>query len=100
MNKKTYDGMLKEITEDFNERKNKLMIRYAMENNPYKKHDIIEGQGHRIEILKIRATISYGYNYPSCFYTGTKLTKTNNAFKSGEEGNIYQNNVKRKIELK
>lgn len=82
---------LKNLKNEYNEKKLNLQKKYALDYNPFKKGDIIEGQGQRIKIETIRVAIHE--TIPSCFYRGERLTKSNLFFKKREKGCIYQNSA-------
>ena len=94
MNSTAYKQSLKILDRAYQTKKNNLIKQCALENNPYKIGDIIEGQGYRIAIQKISVTVDYSSRLPTCFFEGKRLTKANKEYKSAEYGRIYQQSAK------
>lgn len=72
-----------------------LDVEYATKNNPYKVGDKIQDHWQYIQIQSIHYGGLNGSNgLPVCVYKGIRLKKDGTPFKSGENSNMYQSNIK------
>lgn len=71
----------------------KLGSKFAIENNSVNIGDIINDHMSTIKVDKIQ--VINAISNPLLVYTGIKLKKNLNPFKSGEKTSIYQCNLKR-----
>ena len=102
MEKAEYFKKIRSLQEKHNKEIINFQIKVAKENNIYKKHDIIQDHYKIIEILEIKYNYNqyYAEEMPNCIYYGPRLTKKLNAYKTNEQGEMYQINVKRRIDNK
>ena len=89
------DTKLKDLQKQYNKSKTVLLIRYANANNPHKVGDIIEDHYHIIKIESWKTTTTYGK--PCLVYIGIELKKDLKPKKRQSNTNMYQPNVKRKL---
>lgn len=77
--------------------RNELDARYALSNSPYNVGDIIQDHYHIIKIEKIGTCKKYN-GWPQCLYLGIELTKSLEPKKRQLNPEMFQENVKRKIQ--
>jgi len=87
-----YIAQIKNLDEEHKKNIKELSTKYAIENNPYKKGDIITDRNFTIKISDIHMTGFY-MKKPSCVYSGPRLKKDLTPFKGGSWENIYQTNI-------
>ena len=93
-----YKNELSRLRSEARKDQEKLAIRYAEINNPYKVGDIIEDHYQIIKIESWKTEIPYGNNMPALVYYGTGLTKSLKPKKRQSNYTMYQTNIKRKIQ--
>ena len=90
MSLESYNEKKDEIEKHFENAINNLKKEYALSNCKYSVGNII--QDH-CEIIEIKSIGTYLSDPPSCFYTGPRLKKNLDPFKSGESSRIYDGNI-------
>lgn len=70
-----YKQKLKELDNEYDEKKNKLSEEYALSNNSIKIGDRFTDHIGTIIVEKIKWTFSGLYGIPSCVYLGLELKK-------------------------
>jgi len=83
------------IEQEFQQKRNFAMVKYAASNNPYKAGDIIKDHIGSIQITSIRTY--FNREYSSCIYYGPVL-KVNGEVRKDRQGKIitrdvYQSNI-------
>jgi hypothetical protein len=93
-NKENFEKEIKQLEEEFELRKRKIISLYASENNPHKLGDIIADGFRTILIDKIQFRLGYSSNFPQCVYYGFVLKKDKTPRKDKSRDSIYQCNIK------
>lgn len=94
MNAEQYTDEVKKRKEQHLNDLKALAIKYAFENNPYKKGDIVEDHVGKIEIDHIYVYIpGFETSLPSCIYEGFILNKDNTINKRKKRRSVYQMNI-------
>lgn len=96
MTKEEYGNRMREVAIEYEEKKKKIAIDFALSNNPYKVGDILNDGAKIIRVDKIRISRFLDI-YPYCIYDGVLLTKKLVPYKNGGVDCILQRNVKEKL---
>ncbi len=92
-NLENYQKALNEIDKEMEERRRKLSILFAKENNPYKEGDIVTDNIGSLEIKSIKY-FNNGWNaLPCCVYYGSELKKDGSPKLRQEKRGVYQTNI-------
>jgi len=99
----TKEEMFKQIAQakvDYIGAIGQIQARFATDHNPYKVGDILEDptDNVRIKVESMEYTVSFQTKIPYAVYNGTRLNKSNIAFKNKEKATLYQCNNLIKIE--
>lgn len=92
MDKDTYLKELETLAKEYEDKKDILHKKYAMENNSVKPGDKFTDSIGTILVEKIGIYLEYATRTPSCRYFGVELKKDGTPKKSGEKRWAYQSN--------
>jgi len=82
-----------ELLIKYNKANRELNIKYALANSKVNVGDVIKSSsGISIKVEEI--SVFLVSEKPTCIYSGTRLTKNGNLFKSGEKYTMFQSYVK------
>jgi hypothetical protein len=89
-----YQTRLVDLRRNYNDEVNRLHVKYANENNPYKVGDIIQDdRGTIIKITNWKIDLGFDRRLPVCVYIGKQLKKDLTPFKRNTEEAIYQTRI-------
>ena len=94
MTKQEFDNALNAIEKRYNDAKDRLLIDYAIANNPCKVGDIIEDHIGKGQIIKQEVVRNYRDRRSSMFYECIELKNDGKPKKKEIIRNIYQCNLK------
>lgn len=86
-----YKIKMKELEEEFQQKKRVLIKQYALANNTVKIGDIIEDHIGKILVKSIKIFVDL--RKPQCMYEGVVLLKSGKPSKKGTTRNILQENL-------
>ena len=89
-----YKRINKDIEDDCAERMRVNARRYAKANNPVSAGDVLRDHYPSIRVVKQSVYYASPSGLPGFRYSGTRLKKSGEEFKSGEQADIYQCNIK------
>ena len=89
-----YHEKKKEIENRAQKEIKRLVCEYALseDNNSIQVGDMVTDHIGTIKVTSIKVYLDF--NRPSCIYRGLQYTKQGKPFKSGEERDVYQFNIK------
>ncbi len=88
-----YNEKLKEITDEYDQKKNVIAREYALYHSVAEIGDIVEDHCCKSKVEKIH--IYRGARVPSCVYVGPELKKDGTPRKDGRIHHCYQLNIKK-----
>ena len=89
-----YKNQMKDLENRFIADKSALSKSYALLNSPAVVGEFISDHSGTIKIQHITFHIGHS-RIPECVYRGPRYTKTGKPFKNGENGAVYQQNIKK-----
>lgn len=98
MTEQEYKNKLRELHNEFEERKAALKTEYALSNNPYKVGDILRDPWQIIKVIEVRVARHVCGEFPECVYFGVQLTEKLVPRKRQDVNPMmWQSNVKQKL---
>ena len=90
MNKEEYLQELKELENEFEQKKTKLIVNCGLSQRKFNNGDIIRNHVYTIIVDMVKVYID-SERYPMPVYHGVSLTKSLVSKKNGERGAVYGN---------
>lgn len=96
MTRDEYNLKMKDLENEFRNKRTALTREFVLSNNPYKVGDILQDRKNIIRVERI--SCDYFGRAPECIYYGTQLNEDLTPKKTQDyKSFMYQNNVERKL---
>ena len=93
MTKDDFDVRMSEITQEFNEKREKLWIEFAKSNNIVQIGDVVRDHTGLIKVEGAQVFLPSFSNYPYMRYEGTELKKDGTLKKKETIRSVFQGNM-------
>lgn len=93
MTKEDFDVRMSEITQEFDEKREKLWIEFAKSNNIVQVGDVVRDHTGLIKVEGAQVFLPSFSNYPCMRYVGTVLKKDGTLKKRERRRSVFQSNM-------